>query len=124
MSNRLQKLGKRGEQLGATFLIEKGYTIVEQNFRCKLGEIDLIARHGSTLVFIEVKTRTSSNFGTPASAVTKKKQAQISRVAQFYLQKNQLGQCDARFDVLALLVNSSGTVDIELIDNAFEDTQF
>lgn len=114
------RLGLRGEELAREFLEKSGYRIVLCNYRCKLGEIDIIARDGETLVFIEVKTRTDSAFGSPAAAVTLKKQRQISRAAQWYLAEHGLFGAPARFDVIAIVRRKSGRPQIELIADAFE----
>ncbi len=122
MSQQRRNLGALGEQLAARHLRKKGYTIIEQNYRCRLGEIDIIARDGTTLVFIEVKTRTSTTFGTPAMAVTPRKQHQISRAAQQYLASHDLFDNDARFDVVAVFLPPNGVNEIEVVQNAFDLT--
>ena len=118
MGSRME-LGSKGEELAVVFLKKRGYTILEKNFRCKFGEIDIIARERKTLVFVEVKTRSSLGFGSPQTSVTRKKQDQLTKVALFYLQKKQLFNCEARFDVVAVELNSMKK-QIELIRNAFE----
>lgn len=120
MLNKNHLLGRRGEERAAKFLISKGYTIVEQNYRCRYGEIDIIGRLDSYLVFIEVKTRSNTLFGSPQSSVTTTKQRQIIRSAEFYLQKNKLSETDARFDVVAIIEGKHGPPCIELFQNAFE----
>jgi len=112
-------LGRQGELLAREYLQKQGYQVVAENFRTKLGEIDLVARHGRTLVFVEVKTRSSPTHGHPFEAVTPRKQAQLSRVAQEYLSRE--GGCDqlARFDVIGVTITPAGTR-IELVTNAFE----
>ena len=103
MLNRRQRLGKSGEETVAEYLKKKGYTIVVVNYRCKVGEIDIIARDDSVLVFIEVKTRSDLKYGLPAEAVTPRKQRQISRAAQWYLTEKKLLDVPARFDVISVL---------------------
>ena len=120
MSSRRIALGKTGEDRACRFLREKGYSIVQTNYRTKCGEIDIIARQGPVLVFIEVKTRRSTTFGSPLLAVTAKKQRQISMVAQEYLSKNKLFESDARFDVVGMKIDMSDRVEIEHIENAFD----
>ncbi len=120
MSQQRRNLGALGEKLAAKHLREKGYTIIEQNYRCRLGEIDIIAQDGTTLVFVEVKTRTSTTFGTPAMAVTPKKQQQISRAAQQYLASHDLFDSAARFDVVAVFLPPNGASEIEIVPNAFD----
>jgi len=111
--------GAEGEAFAADYLIKNGYRILEQNYRTSLGEIDIIARDGETLVFIEVKARSSARFGAPQLAVDHRKQVKISRVALAYLsrKKGPPGLC--RFDVLALRKDRSG-FKAELIRNAFD----
>lgn len=120
MSDKRISLGKAGEELAAEYLRQNGYTILARNYRSHSGEIDIIARQGQTLVFAEVKTRKSAAFGSPAAAVTVKKQAQISRVAQDYLARENLFDRPARFDVIAVLAPDGKRPHIEIITNAFE----
>lgn len=120
MPHSRSSLGARGEDLAATRLATLGWTIVERNYRCALGEIDIIAREGDTLVFVEVKTRKSNKFGSPSAAVTTRKQQQISRVAQHYLAKGKRFSISARFDVVAVTLTDGNEAEIELISNAFD----
>ncbi|SHO51054.1 YraN family protein [Desulfopila aestuarii] len=120
MSDKRSVLGKAGETLAAEHLRQSGYTILERNYRSRSGEIDIIARQGKTLVFAEVKTRKSASFGSPSAAVTLKKQAQISRVAQEYLARENLFDKPARFDVVAVFAPDGRKPEIEIITNAFE----
>jgi putative endonuclease len=113
------KIGAQGEEIAARFLLSKKYEILDRNYRCRHGEIDIIARRKNVLIFIEVKTRRSCAFGSPLEAVSLKKQRSISSVAQAYLQHNRLSSSAARFDVIAVLLGS-GTPEIEHIENAFE----
>lgn len=119
MLNRLQKFGKAGEDIAANYLRHQGYTIVERNYRSTFGEIDIIAKDGDVIVFVEVKSRASNRFGDPKWAVTPKKQRTISMVALHYLKCTKQSRVKARFDVLT--VNSAGgDTRIQLIRNAFE----
>jgi len=111
--------GKSGEGLAAQFLKKNGYRILENNFRCRYGEIDIIATEGKTLAFIEVKTKTNNRFGPPKLAVDFKKQRQISKAALAYLTQNKLTNHPARFDVVGISMTEDKT-EIELIKNAFE----
>lgn len=120
MSFKRLKLGKTGEEIAATFLSDKGYKIISKNYRTKAGEIDIIARIKTVLVFVEVKTRKSSFLESPLAAVTKKKQTQISMVAQQYLQKYKLFDREARFDVISIFVDTSRNITIDHIKNAFD----
>ncbi len=112
-------IGKQGESLAAEFLRKNGYRIVENNFRNRYGEIDIIAIEGKTLVFIEVKTKTNSKFGNPVMAVDLRKQRQLSKTAMMYLTQKRLNDCPARFDVVGISMIENKT-EIELIRNAFE----
>jgi len=125
LSGRSQLKGVEGEALAAAFLIKQGYRILEQNYRSASGEIDIIAREGETLVFVEVKTRSSLRFGPPQGAVDVRKQAKITQVALSYLSEKNSALSDCRFDVVAILSPVQGTKlpkgpVLELIRNAFE----
>jgi putative endonuclease len=113
--------GHDAERLAARHLKRLGYRIICLNYRCPLGEIDIIARHGETLVFVEVKSRRSQAFGSPKFAVTPVKQHKLSQVAWYYLQKNNLTETTARFDVITI-VGTSASPHFEVIENAFEST--
>jgi putative endonuclease len=113
------RTGKRGEDLAAAYLAEAGYRIVERNYRCIFGEIDIVAEEGETLVFVEVKSRRSEVYGEPQLAVGDEKQKKISRIAMHYLQERRLRHRLARFDVVAVKLPPAG-LRIELIRNAFE----
>ncbi|MCU0588434.1 MAG: YraN family protein [Syntrophobacteraceae bacterium] len=102
MSTSRQQKGREAEDLAARFLAGQGMEIVTRNFRCMLGEIDLVARHGRTVVFVEVKSRFSRRFGTPQDMVSETKQKRLTRLAQWYLKKHQLLRQPARFDVVAI----------------------
>lgn len=103
MENR-RRLGAAYEERAAEYLQNHGYQILERNFRCKIGEIDLIARDAEVLVFLEVKYRRSGRYGGPAEAVTPAKQRTICRVADFYRMSRQIPESQScRFDVVAIL---------------------
>ncbi|MEK7689110.1 MAG: YraN family protein [Deltaproteobacteria bacterium] len=112
-------VGKKGESLAAEFLRKNGYRIVENNFRNRYGEIDIVAIEGKTVVFIEVKTKTNSKFGPPKMAVNLRKQRQLSKAALAYLTQKKLNNNPARFDVIGISMIEDKT-EIELIKNAFE----
>ena len=114
-----KELGKKGEELALRFLKKKGYQIIEKNYACKMGEMDIIAKEKDTLAFIEVKTRTSTTFGPPQLAVNSTKQRQLSKVALNFLKEKQLEDVKARFDVVAILFGPK-VEKIELIKDAFE----
>jgi len=119
MLNRPQKFGEKGESIAECHLKKKGYKILERNYRTKLGEIDIIAKDKKTIVFVEVKTRKSWQFGNPKGAVTPAKQRKISMVALQYLKTMNRHNTKARFDVVAVTATRD-TPQIEIIKNAFE----
>lgn len=103
MTTNRRDLGARGEKLGRRFLETRGYRIVERNYRSRLGEIDLVCQDGDTIVFVEIKTRTSDLFGRPVEAVNRRKQARLRRLAEEYLINNNLEHRPVRFDVLSIV---------------------
>jgi putative endonuclease len=111
--------GEMGESLAAAYLSRSGYRIVTRNYRCRFGEIDIVAREGETLVFVEVKSRRSGSYGDPQLAVGLPKQKKISRIALQYLSETNLSHSPARFDVVAVKFLPEGPR-LELIRNAFE----
>ena len=114
-----KELGQKGEEFALRFLKKRGYQIIQKNYVCKMGEMDIIAKEKDTLVFIEVKTRTSTTFGPPQLAVNPKKQSQMSKVALNFLKEKKLEDVKARFDVVAILLGPRGE-EIELIKDAFD----
>jgi putative endonuclease len=119
MLNRQQKFGEKGEEIAVRHLKKRGYKIIETNYRTKLGEIDIIAQDKDTIVFAEVKTRRSVQFGNPKQAVTIRKQKKISMVALYYLKATGQSSARARFDVVAVISNRDKP-QVEIIKNAFE----
>jgi putative endonuclease len=114
-----KELGRKGEDLALRFLKKKGYRIIEKNYVCKMGEMDIIAKEKDTLAFVEVKTRTSTTFGPPQLAVNPRKQIQLSKVALYFLKEKGIEDIKARFDVVAILLGPKGE-EIELIQDAFD----
>lgn len=114
-----QALGKSGEEAAVRYLKSKKFRIIERNFRFLRGEIDIIAYERKTLVFVEVKTRKSKEFGPPEEAVTPSKQMQIKRVAQGFLVQNNLQDTECRFDVLSLSFNEKNGYQIHHLRDAF-----
>ncbi len=112
-------LGQSGEELAVRYLRKQGYTIIKQNYRLRIGEIDIIARDGHCLVFVEVKTRHGTQCGTGFEAVDERKQHQIARVALSYLSHHHIEDTEVRFDVVSVQVQK-GKAAIELLKNAFE----
>lgn len=114
-----QELGKLGEDLAVGELERRGYAVLARRFRTRYGEIDIIARDGGTLVFVEVKARESAEFGTAAEAVTRWKQRRLVRMAGYYL-SGLLGEPPAcRFDVVAIMLDG-GQPAIEVYQHAFD----
>lgn len=119
MTRSRQQTGKTGEDIAAKYLLKSGYDILERNFHCPFGEMDIIGRQGAVLAFIEVRTKRTEKFGSPAESVGSTKQKKLSRIALFYLQKHGLEGCEARFDVLAIMLGEQGPR-VELIRDAFD----
>ncbi len=119
MSKTRINLGKHGEDLAVIFLQKKGFTIIARNYRQKTGEVDIIANDNGTLVFVEVKTRTSTLFGQPYESVTSKKQMQLTRIALDYMTRNKVLEQEARFDVISILIAANGNTAIEHLQNCF-----
>jgi putative endonuclease len=119
VENPRSRVGRRGEDLAYELLKKKGYKVLERNFKSPLGEIDIVAREGKTLAFVEVKTRLSSDFGSAKWAVGPRKQRKLSMVALDYLKRHSLSDQSARFDVVAIDLGQ-GLEKIELFRNAFD----
>ena len=120
MSKQRIHVGKRGEALAQEYLQQKAYTIIHTNFRCKLGEIDIIAKDKHIVVFVEVRTKTSSAFGPAYNTVTYSKQKQVKRVALYYISKHNLVSTQFRFDVIGILLNpDTDQFHIDHIQSAF-----
>lgn len=111
--------GEKGEELAALYLVDEGYRIIERNYRCRFGEIDIVAEENDTLVFVEVKCRRSDSYGDPQLAVGRDKRKKISLISLIYLAEKHLQHRTARFDVVAVKMLPAGH-SIELIRNAFE----
>lgn len=95
-------LEKNGEDIATEYLIQNGYHIIERNFYCKLGEIDIVALKEEYLIFLEVKTRSSDNYGTPLEAVTKNKINHLYKTAKYYLYTRNLQDEFIRFDAIEI----------------------
>ncbi len=113
-------LGKAGEDCACRELERRGYAILARRYRSRYGEIDIIARDGPTVVFVEVKARTSSRFGEPAEAVTLHKQTRVTAMAEDYLARHRLLNVPCRFDVVAIAFGSDGRPVVEVYQNAFD----
>lgn len=113
-------LGKRAEELGAADLVRLGYKIIERNYRCRWGEIDVIARDGPTTVFVEVRSRRSNRPTSPAESVTERKQEKLVLAAQHYLTSREMPSgTDCRFDVIEVRFERGKPVAVEVIVDAF-----
>jgi putative endonuclease len=111
--------GILGEKLAGDFLSQNGYHILETNYRCPEGEIDIIAKHGDTLVFVEVRTKMSRQFGSPEESITPAKMKRLMAVASHYGQNHNNLPDSWRIDVIAIELNQNGQVSrIELVENA------
>jgi putative endonuclease len=102
VAGRAVRPGQAGEDLACAYLLRKGLRIVERNFRCRSGEIDVIARDGETLVFVEVKERAGASHGGAIEAVTRAKRARVVRAARLYAAQHALSEAAVRFDVIAI----------------------
>ncbi len=113
-------LGNEGEALAASFLERSGYRILQRNFRTPLGEIDLVAREGDCLCFVEVKTRQSLKAGSPAESVHFAKRRKLVKLAYWYMKARGLADVRARFDVVGLTREEGGGLRFSLLKNAFD----
>ena len=120
MSHARIALGKIGEDLACRELERRGYAIVARRYRRRGGEIDIVARDGPTLVFVEVKARDGRAFGGAAEAVTARKQRKIVQLALDYLMRHGLTNCRCRFDVVSVHFEGARPATIELFQNAFD----
>ncbi|MBI3616568.1 MAG: YraN family protein [Candidatus Omnitrophica bacterium] len=115
------ELGKKGEAAAVKLLEQSGYRILGRNVRTKFGEIDLVAKEGETLCFVEIKARTGLKFGWPEEAVNSKKRWQLGRLASWYLQSRRLESVPVRFDVVSILLGPDGLpARTRLIKSAFD----
>jgi len=115
-----KKKGDFGEQLAVDFLEKKGFKIIEKQYRYGKGELDLIAWHGNTLVFIEVKTRLNLYYGLPEEGITRGKILQIRKTAEAYLHEKAINDTECRFDVVGILKTGEDEYKITHLENAFE----
>ena len=114
-------VGRRGERAAASYLEEQKYVICEMNYRCEVGEMDIVALDGGCLAFVEVRTRRGRKFGSPAESITAAKKRKLVEVAQTYLQEHEAKDIDWRIDVVSVQMSRQGTVQqMDLIKNAVE----
>jgi len=119
MQTQKQVVGREGEQIAESFLKKKGYRMVERNYRCRVGEVDLIALDRRVIVFVEVKARNDGSFGSPLESVHPRKQKRMTKAALFFLTEHKLHHRDARFDVVGISFAGREPM-VEHIENAFE----
>ena len=120
MKPHTRELGKGGEEKAARYLTEKGYRLLERNYQCRQGELDIVARDpAGMLVFVEVKAAFTRAAGDPGYWVDKRKQRQIGRVAGVYLAERRMTDCACRFDVITMIVEAGERPDLRHYENAF-----
>lgn len=116
-----KELGAIGEEAAVRLLRRRGYRIRERNVRCPMGELDVVAEDGGTLVFVEVKTRSTVEYGNPFESISPMKQRRLLRLAVYYLAARRLADRPCRFDAVAVTIAPDGRVQrLELLVNAFE----
>jgi putative endonuclease len=115
----MKLLGSKGEDLAVKFLKRKGYGIVAKNYKTPIGEIDIVAKDGETLVFVEVKTRADNSFGHPFEAVNHRKREKLKKLALYFLKNCCKKELPSRFDVLSIHIDGDSN-EIEHIIDAFE----
>jgi putative endonuclease len=114
-------LGRRGERLAEAKLVAAGYVPVARNYRCAAGEINLIARHGETLVFVEVRARRGEAYGLPEASITPRKRRHLIAAAQTYLLENNLPDADWRIDLVAVEYSLRGELmRVDIVENAVQ----
>jgi putative endonuclease len=111
-------LGRRGEALAARELRRRGYVILERRWRCRIGEIDIVAREGEVLVVVEVKARSRSDYGPPIDAVDRKKRRKLEKLARAYLQKKKLQDLSLRFDLVGVTFSAGEKPRVEIFPDA------
>jgi putative endonuclease len=119
-----RRCGQRGEQIAVDYLRGQGYRIQQRNYRCRWGEIDIIAWDGATLVFVEVKTKGQTAFGAPQAMVDRRKQRTITHVAMIYMQQHQLRNIALRFDVVAITLPPGGMPEVTHVPAAFSSPTY
>ncbi len=112
-------LGRRGEALAARELRRRGYRVLERRWRCRIGEIDIVARDGEVLVVVEVKARSRSDYGPPIDAVDREKRRKLEKLARAYLQARRLRNVAVRFDLVGVTLAPSERPRVEVFPDAF-----
>ncbi|AAK79729.1 putative endonuclease [Clostridium acetobutylicum] len=116
-----KKAGDYGEKAAEIYLKKSGYTILNRNFRCFLGEVDIIAKNKDYITFVEVKSRWSDTYGLPCEAVNYRKKLKIYRTAKYYIASKSLINYNFRFDVIEVILNhQNDSYDLKFIENAFQ----
>lgn len=110
MSDRRKKTGRQGEAIAAAYFVGQGYTILQRNWRCPAGELDLVMARGSTLVFVEVRARRGNRFGLAEESITPAKRARLIALAETYLQQEQPSHTTWRIDVAAVQLDQKPQV--------------
>lgn len=118
-SKSTKEKGDKGEKLATQYLENEGYTILEHNYRFDRAEVDIVAHNGNEIIFVEVKLRTSLNYGYPEDAVTEEKKKQILKAAEAWLYERKMDGSPARFDVISILSKSDTEFKIKHFENAF-----
>ncbi|MEG1255210.1 YraN family protein [Clostridium sp.] len=115
-----KSIGDYGENLAKVYIENLGYILLEQNFLCKLGEIDIIAKDKNYICFIEVKTRYTNKYGSPLESITTLKRRKIYKAAEYYISLKHIHKSYFRFDVIEIIINTvDSSPHINLIKNAF-----
>lgn len=122
MNQNKVSIGQYGEEIACEYLKIHDYKILERNYRTRFGEIDIIAKCNDILVFIEVKTKSGIDFGTPAEMVNKKKKLKLERLAKAYLQEQELSSEEKKFriDVVSVILEEGEKLEIQHIENAIQ----
>jgi putative endonuclease len=120
MASTLQ-LGRDGERFAVSCLREAGYTIIARNYRCRYGELDIVARHQGSVVFVEVKTRSGETYGAPEEAVSPAKKRRLVRLAHAFCAARGMQTLPARFDVVSVRYRKGVGMRADIIVNAFGD---
>lgn len=114
-----QVLGKKGEDIAATYLKENGYTILERNYRYKRSEIDIICSKGLFLIFVEVKTRKNNSFGYPEEQITNKQKTAIQKAAIYFQNNTNVKFSLVRYDIISLMIDFDKIQDVKHLEDAF-----
>jgi putative endonuclease len=115
-----RQLGQRGEQAAARYLVSQGYQLLDRNWRCRLGEIDLVLTYEDQIIFVEVRTRAGFRYGSGAESVVRNKQLRLRQLALAYLREKRLSpEAKLRFDVVSIQLLDDGRYEIDHIQHAF-----